>query len=205
MTSETEEGQRLSAGRLKRLTQGMGKIRAVRKYENPVSFPETHKLFIDCNHKPRVRDDGAAIWNRLHLIPFTVTVPKDQQDEELLAKLLAEAEGILAWITEGARRWYAEGLRKPPEVEEATEEWRRESDVLEAFFSECCELDGSATVSKDKLYEAYTRWAEKSGEHAETKRAFGKKLADRGFDEIREGQKRDRFWLGIGLLEEPRT
>lgn len=104
MTSETEAGQRLSASRLKRITQGMGSIRAVRKYENPVSFPETHKLFLDCNHRPRVRDDGAAIWNRLHLIPFTVSIPKDQQDPSLHSKLLAEAEGILAFIVEGAQR-----------------------------------------------------------------------------------------------------
>jgi putative DNA primase/helicase len=34
MTSETEEGQRLSQGKLKRITQGMGKIKATRKYEN---------------------------------------------------------------------------------------------------------------------------------------------------------------------------
>ena len=38
MTSETEEGQRLSQGKLKRITQGMGKIKATRKYENPIEF-----------------------------------------------------------------------------------------------------------------------------------------------------------------------
>ena len=33
MTSETEEGQRLAQGKLKRITQGIGEIKAVRKYE----------------------------------------------------------------------------------------------------------------------------------------------------------------------------
>jgi len=37
MTSETEEGQRLAEGKLKRITQGMGKIKAARKYETPSS------------------------------------------------------------------------------------------------------------------------------------------------------------------------
>ncbi len=55
-TSETEEGQRLAQGKLKRITQGMGKIKAVRKYENPIEFPETHKLWIDTNRKPTIRD-----------------------------------------------------------------------------------------------------------------------------------------------------
>ena len=44
-----------------------------------------------------------------------------EQDTDLHAKFLAEGEGILAWIVEGARRWYADGLRKPPEVEAATD------------------------------------------------------------------------------------
>lgn len=45
MTSETEEGQRLAEGKLKRITQGMGRIKATRKYENPFEFAETHKLY----------------------------------------------------------------------------------------------------------------------------------------------------------------
>ena len=55
MTSEAEEGQRLSQGKLKRITQGMGKIKATRKYQNPIEFPETHKLWMDTNSKPMIR------------------------------------------------------------------------------------------------------------------------------------------------------
>jgi putative DNA primase/helicase len=95
-TSETEEGQRLAQGKLKRITQGMGKIKAVRKYENPIEFLETHKLWIDTNRKPNIRDaDDTATFNRLHPIPFTIRICKSQMDRDLLAKLLAEAEGIL--------------------------------------------------------------------------------------------------------------
>ena len=71
-TSETEEGQRLAQGKLKRITQGMGKIKATRKYENPIEFDETHKLWMDTNRKPRIKDtDDQATFNRLHPIPFT--------------------------------------------------------------------------------------------------------------------------------------
>ena len=97
MTSETEEGQRLGEGKLKRITQGMGRIKATRKYENPVEFPESHKLWIDANHLPVVRGTDNAIWNRLHPVPFNVVIPKSEQDRELPQKLLREAEGILAW------------------------------------------------------------------------------------------------------------
>src|ERR1019366_2826305 len=87
MTSETEEGQRLAEGKLKRITQGMGKIKAVRKYENPLEFNESHKLWIDANHLPVIRGIDNAIWNRLHPVPFSVTIPKAEQDRELRGKL----------------------------------------------------------------------------------------------------------------------
>src|ERR1035437_709557 len=53
-TSETEEGQRLAQGKLKRITQGMGVIKAARKYENPIEFKKTHKLWMDTNRKPMI-------------------------------------------------------------------------------------------------------------------------------------------------------
>jgi P4 family phage/plasmid primase-like protien len=94
-SSETEEGQRLSAARLKRICQGPGgEIQACRKYENPIVFSETHKLWIDANHKPELPAADAAVWNRLHLIPFTVTIPKAEQDRNLRSRLLAEVPAL---------------------------------------------------------------------------------------------------------------
>jgi hypothetical protein len=66
---------------------------------------------------PEIKGSDDAIWNRLHLIPFTVTIPKEKIDRALPGKLLAEAEGILAWAVKGARLWLEHGLAKPPEVE----------------------------------------------------------------------------------------
>jgi putative DNA primase/helicase len=79
MTSETEEGQCLAEGKLKRITQGVGKIRGCRKYQNPFDFNEIHKLWIDANYLPIVRGTDQAIWNRLHSIPFTVTIQEARQ------------------------------------------------------------------------------------------------------------------------------
>ena len=51
----------------------MGKIKATRKYENPIEFAETRKLWIDTNRKPTIRDVDDKATFRLHPIPFTVT------------------------------------------------------------------------------------------------------------------------------------
>jgi putative DNA primase/helicase len=198
-TSETEEGQRLAQGKLKRITQGMGKIKGIRKYENPIEFYETHKLWIDTNRKPVIRDaDDKATFNRLHPIPFTVTIPTDQIDRELPAKLLAEAEGILAWAVEGARLWYADGLAKPVEIETAKEKWREDMDQLGRFIEEHCVTGGQFRVSAESLYDDYRQWATDGGDRSPlTSTTFGVKMPDRGFAKGRN--KNGRFYVGLKL------
>ncbi len=198
MTSETEEGQRLSQGKLKRITQGMGKIKATRKYENPIEFPETHKLWMDTNAKPMIRAaDDQATFNRLHPIPFTVTIPPEEIDKSLPRKLLAEAEGILAWAVEGAKLWWRDGLGKPPEVVAANDEWRAENDQLGRFIEECCVVADSFSGKARQLYECYRTWAEGAGENAITETLFGRRLKDRGF--AKEHRRYGTVYAGIAL------
>jgi putative DNA primase/helicase len=198
MTSETEEGQRLSQGKLKRITQGMGKIKATRKYENPIEFPETHKLWMDTNSKPTIRAaDDQATFNRLHPIPFTVTIPPEEIDKSLPRKLLAEAEGILAWAVEGAMLWRQHGLGKPPEVVAANDDWRAENDQLGRFIEECCVVADSFSGKARQLYECYRTWAEGAGENAITETLFGRRLKDRGF--AKEHRRHGTVYAGIAL------
>jgi putative DNA primase/helicase len=199
MTSETEEGQRLNEGKLKRITQGMGRIKAVRKYENPITFYESHKLWVDANHRPDVRGVDAAIWNRLHLIPFDVTITPEEIDRELPAKLAAEAEGILAWMVAGAMRWYAEGLGRPPEVSAAGEEWRAASNQVGRFVDECCIRLLTAEAKARNLYGAYRKWAEEAGEKTESETKFSARMAALGFSRNRRGD--GMMYAGIGFRD----
>jgi putative DNA primase/helicase len=198
-TSETEEGQRLAQGKLKRITQGMGKIKAVRKYENPIEFPETHKLWMDTNRKPTIRDaDDQATFNRLHPIPFMVKIPRDQIDRKLPLKLLQEAEGILAWAVAGAINWCKSGLMKPPEVEAAKAQWRSEVDQLGRFIEERCVVAEGLCAQASSLYAEYKRWAEVGGEQTiMSSTAFGRKLPERGFE--KEHTRHGTKYRGIGL------
>ena len=198
MTSETEEGQRLSQGKLKRITQGMGKIKATRKYENPIEFSETHKLWMDTNSKPIIRAaDDQATFNRLHPIPFTVTIPAEEIDKSLPRKLLAEAEGILAWAVEGALEWRRDGLGKPPEVAAANDDWKAENDQLGRFVEDCCVVSDSFSGKARPLYMCYREWAEGAGEAAITETMFGKRLKIRGFTKV--DRNYGAVYIGIAL------
>jgi putative DNA primase/helicase len=200
ISSETEEGQRLSAARLKRICQGPGgEIEACRKYENPITFPETHKLWIDANHKPDLPATDAAVWNRLHLIPFTVTIPKAEQDRDLKTKLLAEAEGILAFLVEGAKRWYAQGLPESKVIDEATRKWQGELDRLRVYLDDYTERrdpkDVQAFLLNKHLYESYKSWCDQNGERFLSQPKFTGQMEAMGYPKDRKEE--GNIWRGI--------
>jgi len=207
-TSEAEQGGRLAEGKLKYLSAGMGEVKTCRKYENPITFQAAHKLFIDANHKPIVRGTDQAIWNRLKLIPFNVTIPSEEIDKSLLEKLKAEAEGLLAWMVKGCRGWLAEGLGDPPEVLEASAGWRSEMSLLRDFIEDCCDLLPDAFLSVKELRKAYAAWGEENGQKNPTwHSAFDDELISKGCfqDRPRVGGKQVRGWKGIQLRLEDAT
>jgi putative DNA primase/helicase len=199
MTSESEENTRVREGKLKRITQGQGKIKAVRKYENPIEFVEQCKIWIDANHKPLVYGTDDSIWHRLIPVPFDERLLPCEIDRTLPAKLREEAEGILAWTVEGARRWFAEGLTVPKRIESTRDAWRVEMDRLGAFRKECCEEGKTYEVKARSLYVAYREWSEKSGEKPMSETRFGLRLAEAGIQ--KEKREQGMVYLGIRLLD----
>jgi putative DNA primase/helicase len=160
-------------------------------------FEPAFKIWLSFNHKPRIRGTDHAIWRRIRLIPFDVTIPEDERDQELIEKLKTELPGILAWVVEGCQMWLEHGLKAPKAVMAATREYREESDTLGGFINECCELGPDCKVTKADLYGAYVDWANKSGEHPVSKKQLAALLLEKGFNEDRN--KGARLWTGIAV------
>jgi putative DNA primase/helicase len=199
--SETEEGRRLAEPLVKDLT-GQDTITARFMRAEWFEFRPTHKLWLSTNHKPEIRGTDAAIWRRIRLVPWAVTIPPAERDKKLLAKLREELPGILAWIVQGCLEWQREGLRPPTEVRRATGKYRAEMDVLAAFIDEECVVSEHATASAKALYSAYRSWCEEYGEKVESQRRFGGRLKERGFEngKITAGPHKGNVeWYGIGL------
>jgi len=106
---EAGEGRRLAEALVKELTGG-DRVRARRMREDFWEFSPSHKIWLAANHKPVVRGTDHAIWRRIKLVPFTVTIPDHQQDRDLPNKLKGELSGILNWAVMGCTEWQAEGL-----------------------------------------------------------------------------------------------
>ena len=204
-TSETEAGQRLAEGKLKYLT-GMSEIKTCRKYENPVTFPPTHKIFMDANHRPIVRGSDAAIWTRLKLIPFTVSIPDDEIDKSLLNKLKAEAAGVLAWMVKGCLEWRQGGLDEPDEVKASVDTWKSEDDPYKEFFEDECEFDPSYSAAVSTLWPRFSDWAKQNGIRYPSKSGLYERLHARGCTKgVAQPAlgKQFRCWKGIRLWGAP--
>ncbi len=196
--SEAEQGQQLKEAMVKNIT-GMGRLVGRRLYGHAFEFAPTFKLFIDANHRPVIRGTDNAIWNRIHLIPFEVSIPKPEQDQYLLDKLKAEAPGILAWAVEGCLKWQRDGLAKPSVVEQAGREYREEMDLTAEFITDRCEKEQGATEKFSDLYAAFQEYCRGIHEEPPTQTAFAKELGEKGFRPDRNGQGQ-RLRRGLRLI-----
>ena len=74
------------------------------------TYQPQFKLVVVGNHKPSLSSVDEAIRRRIHLIPFTVTIPPAERDHDLADKLRAEWGGILQWAIDGCLEWQRLGL-----------------------------------------------------------------------------------------------
>jgi phage/plasmid-associated DNA primase len=128
---------------------------ACRKFENAISFPETHKLWIDTNDLPDIPNGDDATFARIFPIHFPVIFANDKKLPEALR---AEAEGILLDLVWHACQWFYKGLGAPAEIKQSRQEWHDESDQIQRFFHDKCVIDKNdkdLTAESTPLYDAY--------------------------------------------------
>ncbi|ABC32341.1 predicted ATPase [Hahella chejuensis KCTC 2396] len=181
---ETEQGRRWNESKVKAITGG-DKISARFMRQDFFEYAPQFKLLIAGNHKPAIRNVDEAMKRRLHLIPFTVTVPPEKRDGGLTDKLLAERGGILAWAVEGCLEWLRDGLKPPDCVRAATEEYFEAEDALGQWIEERCERIGQAKTASSELYADWREWAERAGEYVGSIKRFSETLITRDFMQSR--------------------
>jgi putative DNA primase/helicase len=130
-----------------------------------------------------------------------VTIPEDERDLKLAAKLIAEElPGILTWVVQGCLAWQKKGLKPPERVQAATKAYRQEMDVLAGFLDECCVIQKNANARASALYTAYKKWCETAGEYCVRQTIFGGQLTEHGFERYTNNGV---WYRGIGLVADP--
>lgn len=187
---ETDDNKRLDEPLVKQLTGG-DSLKARKMRQDFFTFVPTHKLILAGNHKPSIRGMDFAMWRRILLVPFLERISDEECDPTLPEKLRGELPGILAWAVRGCLEWQAKGLRAPKKVQDATDNYKRESDVLRGFLEEHTTRDADGEIKAAHLYTKYRSWCEATGERVMTQTALGRRLHEKGYE---HAHKRDGMW-----------
>ncbi|MCH7333468.1 phage/plasmid primase, P4 family [Acinetobacter modestus] len=196
--SEPEENQELKEGLVKSLTGGES-ITARGVYaKGSVQFKPTWTSIMPTNHKPIIKGGDHGIWRRLMMVPFQRNYDDDKtlaKDPDRTSKLLAELEGVLAWLVRGALEYQQDGLNEPGKTKAARDEYKDEMDLLKDWISECCEL-GDFQEYSHNLWLSWEQYARTRNElrYIPTSRSLARRLNSR-FKTKRSNGK--GFFLGI--------
>lgn len=180
LMNETSHDSRFDEARLKDLT-GTDSLTGRFLNREFFDFAPTHKLLLRGNHKPTVVGTDKGIWRRLHLVPFTVSIPVAEQDRSLLEKLRRELPGILRWALDGCLEWRRLGLAPPPLITQAVDEYRQESDSLGRFIDERCARKPNALVHTSALFAQYREYCQQLGEPSLSQRDLAGEMERRGY------------------------
>jgi len=208
LATETEANARLAESRMKYMTGG-DRVSARYLRAEFFEFTPQWKIIISTNHRPRVSGGDFGIWRRVILLPFKFQADGEKLDPLLPNKLWEEREGILAWMVEGARKWYEDGMGRaglliPKSVLAETQEYRIDEDLIGRFISEECVTGlglpyNYVEIGATELFLQFRDWAEKQGERYYSQMSqtmFGRVMRERGFENTR-GKSGHKVYRGI--------
>lgn len=149
---------------LKRLS-GSDMVTARFMRQDFFTFKPTALICVASNSKPSFRGQDEGLWRRVKLVEFSRFFEPHERDRDLPTKLLAEAEGILAWLVRGAGEWWAaKSLGEPREITDATSEFRETSDALAGFLPGVITHGGPDDFLDGKeVFSLYREWCDDTG------------------------------------------
>ena len=196
LASETDSHVRFSEAIIKRLTGG-DTLRGTKLMKSAFEFKPEFKLCFLTNHLPYAKDGSFGFWRRIKVVPFNQRFSGSKVDSTLYDQLLKEKDGIFKWCIDGAYHWHDQiqksggktGLGLCKAIDEATEDYKSENDVLSHFINYTVEVEVGSQVEARDLYNAYTIWAKDntSDDHTNpiSETFFGKRMVERGLKKTR--------------------
>ncbi len=175
------------------------------------------KLSFICNKLPRLGAEDQATWNRVRVLPYESTFPKDNSkvpltwEEQLKQKIFFRNNTITEKfdIYKTAFMWllfktYKECVQKgwtddPKRVTEATDQYRENNDFLLQFITECIKSDPrpGCNIGLNDAYNTFKTWFQMSfsGIKLPSKNEFKESLMKKW------GPMRNNKWQGKRLKD----
>jgi len=178
LSSDILNGQAVS--RIKMLTGG-DLVTVNEKYRKMFPYCNFATFVFGSNSPVRLKKPDPAFWDRMIVVPFLYSVPKEEQDKELEEKLWQERDGIVSKAM-GAARELIENNYIFPHCDRAMEmknSWECHDDSgIVQFVRKCCELDDGFKTHTRVLYQAYLGFCNRTGFAIESENQFSRVLKD---------------------------
>lgn len=213
--AETESGARLAESKIKSMTGG--EVISARFMRGEYfSFKPAWKITLSTNHKPRIVNSDVGIWRRIALVPFDYIVPEHKRDPNLMLKLEEELEGILAWMVQGAVKYFNDGagrggLKVPQVIIDEVKDYKEEEDIFAWFVDDTCYTEEYMKshglpdrIKGNVLHKIFLQWATQTNNMFYTKislQKFYSLIKDRGY-KIQSMDHNYRYVMGIYPKEE---
>jgi len=197
--TETNRNERFDEAGVKMLT-GEDRIVSRKLRKEYFEYLPKFKVILAVNNLPRIFGNDKGIKRRICIIPFMKTFENQNCDRHLKQKLLAESDGIFAWIIEGAKIYLQKGLPECGAVAEATVKYLDEMDEIQNFLTDTCDINFSNTEIKTPvatLYSRYKFWANINGIEPVGKYIFGESVKSKGIMQGKSGGV--RYWRGVSI------
>ncbi|MEY3664270.1 MAG: hypothetical protein RLZZ153_452 [Pseudomonadota bacterium] len=196
--NELQAGDRLDEQIVKAIA-GREPISARFMYRDFFEFLPSFTPWLRTNHKPIITGEDDGIWRRLVMLKFGRRFTQAQQDPHMEDKLLAERNGILRWMVEGAQKYLADRIKPSTSMLAELRTYRQDSDLLGEFLEDKTRSDPSAQVPQQLLFSRYSHWCAESSVRSMSKKQFTQRLMERGFLEKKSGS--NRYYVGLTLHE----
>lgn len=210
--SELSKGGHVNEALVKRLTSNEAiSVRAAYGKQQMVFVPEA-TFWLMMNDLPTFEWTDEALQKRIKVVPFENTVDRARMDRKLLKVFqedVQERQIILAWLADGAERYYHEVLlEEPPCVRKVTEEYFEVQCPYVAWFRSCCEegkdfkTTSSDMVQSIEMYSQNVGMVEASRAQLSNKYYRAEWLKARGFTKgrVQDLGRQVSCWVGFRIV-----
>mgnify|MGYP000972769020 CR=1 FL=1 len=195
---ELEKNEMMAEGRVKEIS-GNDMIAVRELYQMGTQYRPMWKPVLVTNNLPKSHSMSDNLVNRLRIIPFGVVIPPEEQDPNYYQRMAFESEGILAWMVEGAKLAYAEGMKKEPWMEENIESFREKGDQLDGFCHNCLVDKHGRNIGAREMYTAYRDYMKLIGKTPVSEKAFASMMEDKQYQSVR--RNKGMFYTNVAFKE----
>lgn len=186
LTNESKDGAKLNTQLIKRIATEGQEFNARQIYGKPFTYTLRAKAHLVMNPPPILDEQDKAVSRRLHYIRYLIDF-SGREDKELKKKLQYEAEGILAWLVEGAIVYYKNGIKPTVAVVSAVNDLFADSDPLYGFIDANIDLKEGEVLTSTALYESFI-------DHCKSRSISTKNFDPKSFGRMFNAQIRLKGW-----------